>query len=134
MWWVCSGGIQPPSQTSQELSSTSAKGNTLGSIPGSAETGPKLFCLRTEDPLPPFTRGAEQPLLHRLLKAAFPLYQKLLREAWQSSLESPEGCSVSQLFIHTPHICCLGSVQLNRLILHCKSYTKSVLLSAQVRS
>lgn len=40
---------------SQELNSTSAEGNTLGSIPGSAETGPKLFCLLTEDPLPPFT-------------------------------------------------------------------------------
>lgn len=50
MWWVCSGGIQPPSQTSQELNSTSAKGNTLGSIPGSSETGYKLFCLLTEVP------------------------------------------------------------------------------------
>lgn len=134
MWWVCSSGIQPPSQTSQELSSTSAKGNILGSIPSSAETGPKLFCLLTEDPLPPFTGGAEQPLLHRPLQAAFPMYQELLREAWQSSLGSPKAAlNVSQLFIHTPHTCCLGSVQL-KLILHCKSYSKSVLLSAHVRS
>lgn len=42
--------VQPPSQTSQELNSTSDKGNTLGSIPGSSETGPKLSCLLTEGP------------------------------------------------------------------------------------
>lgn len=108
MWWVCSGGIQPLSQTSQELNSTSAKGNTLGSIPGSSETGPKLFCLLTEvPPLPPFTPQGSFPSVP---------------EAAEGSLAELPGCSdlqkaalnASQLFTHNPHTCCLGSVQLNK--------------------
>lgn len=138
MWWVCSGGIPPPSQTSQELNST---GNTLGSIPGSWGTGAKLFCLLAEVPpllslyLPevqsrPCCTGSSRSF-PSVPAAAEGSLAELPGMQW-----SPKAAlNVSQLFTHNPHTCCLGSVQLNKPT-HCalQELIQECAVAAQVES